>query len=101
MLTKEVILDRIEILANGIIQLRFKKQVVEDGNALSFEYHRTSLEPGVPLANQMEAVNNHLAAMGWPAVSPRDIARIQAHVAVAHTPDVVAAFAAARDRGAP
>ena len=95
-ITKEVVVDQIEATASRVIQVRFKKQVVEDGNVLSYEYHRTTLEPGVPAAEQAALVNAHLAQMGWPTVRAPDIARIQAIAQVEHTPAVIAEFRARR-----
>ena len=77
-ITKEVVVDQIEITASDIIQVRFRKNLVEDGKVLSSEYHRTSLEPRVELADQMAAVNAHLKQTGWVAV--KDTSRIEAIV---------------------
>jgi hypothetical protein len=44
-LTKETIVDKIEVLENGIVQVRTATRVLEDGVALSQAYHRHYLEP--------------------------------------------------------
>ncbi|MFQ5880562.1 MAG: hypothetical protein ACE5IZ_10370 [Dehalococcoidia bacterium] len=77
---RRTIVDQVEATRSGIIQLRFRKEVVEDGNVLAFEYHRTSLEPGVALATQMALVNTHLQQMGYPQVEASDVARAQTFV---------------------
>ena len=94
MISKETILDQIELTPSHIIQLRFRKQLVEDGKVLSSEYHRTALEPGVLLVSQLALVNAHLAAMGWPPVPASATGRIQAVVALEHTPAVIQAHQA-------
>lgn len=90
MIEKKTVLDQIEVQPNGIVQARFLKQLVENGNVLSQEYHRTVVEPGVDVAAQMAVVNAHLQAMG--CAPCQDYKRLSDHVAVAQTPDVVAAF---------
>ena len=44
-LTKEIIVDKIEVLENGIVQVRTATRVLEDGTQLSQAYHRHFLEP--------------------------------------------------------
>ncbi len=97
MLIKRTIIDQIELTRSRIIQIRFRKEVVEDGNVLAFEYHRTSLPPGISLDDQMAAVNENLAAMGCARVEAGDIERIRAIVNVEHTPEVITAYRAATE----
>ena len=51
-LTKEVAIDKIEVLENGTIQVRQITRVIEDGTELSASYHRWSLSPGDDLTGQ-------------------------------------------------
>ena len=44
-LTKETIVDKIEVLENGILQVRTAIRVLEDGVQLSQAYHRHVVEP--------------------------------------------------------
>ena len=44
-LTKEIIVDKIEVIENGIVQVRTATRVLEDGTQLSQAYHRHFLEP--------------------------------------------------------
>ena len=44
-LTKETIVDKIEIIENGIVQVRTATRVKEDGVELSSSFHRHHLEP--------------------------------------------------------
>jgi len=45
-LTKENVVDKIETLENGTIQVRTATRVLEDGEVLSSAFHRHVLHPG-------------------------------------------------------
>ena len=96
MISKRTIVDKREIVQGGIIQVRFRKEIVEDGKVLAFEYHRTSLEPGTSLANQMAAVNDHLEKMGHAPVDDDGVASIRRIMDVEHTPEAVEKFRLSR-----
>jgi hypothetical protein len=51
-LTKETVVDKIEILENGNIQVRQAIRIMEDGNLLSQSFHRHVLQPGDDLTNE-------------------------------------------------
>lgn len=51
-LTKETVIDKIEVLESGIIQVRQATRVLEDGTLLSQSYHRHTLDPGADLTNE-------------------------------------------------
>jgi predicted component of type VI protein secretion system len=51
-LTKEVIIDKIEVLESGSIQVRQATRVLEDGEVLSTSYHRHVLEKDADLTNE-------------------------------------------------
>ncbi len=51
-LTKETIVDRIEVLEMGQVQVRTATRVLEDGVALSSSFHRHVLAPGDDLSEQ-------------------------------------------------
>ena len=51
-LTKETVVDKIEVTENGIILYREATRIMEDGNQISQTYHRTSLTPGQDLTGQ-------------------------------------------------
>jgi hypothetical protein len=44
-LTKETVVDKIEVLEMGEVGVRTKTKVLEDGTELSSSYHRHVLEP--------------------------------------------------------
>lgn len=58
MLTKETKIDKIEIIENGIIQVRKKTLIYEDGNELSFSYERSSFEPGQDVSTQDQKIQD-------------------------------------------
>ena len=51
-LTKETVVDKIEVLESGAIQVRSAIRVMEDGAMLSQSYHRHVLQPGDDLTNE-------------------------------------------------
>jgi len=73
-LTKEQVIDKIEIVENGIVQVRQATKILEDGNELSKSYHRWTISPGQDYSDQPD--------------------NVKAICAVAHTPAVIAAYQA-------
>ena len=74
-LEKQTVVDKIEVLENGCVQVRTATRIMEDGVQLSQSYHRHVVAPG----------NDY---------SGED-ARVQAICAATHTAEVVAAYQAA------
>lgn len=64
MITKNVVIGLINILENGIIQIRTDTIILEDDVELSRSYHRSLLEPGVDISNQHEKIKS-IAAIFW------------------------------------
>jgi hypothetical protein len=63
-LTKEQAIDKIEIMENGILQVRQVTRILEDGNQLSSSYHRWSFIPGSDVSDQPGNVQA-IAAAVW------------------------------------
>ena len=63
-LTKEQVIDKIEIVENGIIQVREVTRIMEDGKQLSSSYHRWAFEPGSDVSEQPANVQA-IAAAAW------------------------------------
>ncbi|UOF81585.1 hypothetical protein [Bacteriophage sp.] len=63
-LTKNVLIDKIEVVENGIVQVRERTDVLEDGNVLSSSFHRWTLTPGQDLAGQADNVKA-IATAAW------------------------------------
>jgi len=51
-LTKETVVDKIEVLENGTLQVRTATRVLEDGEVLSSSFHRHTLAPGSDTSNE-------------------------------------------------
>jgi hypothetical protein len=75
MLTKTNIVDKIETLENGCVQVRTATRIMEDGAILSQSFHRHVVAPGDDYSEEDE--------------------RVQAICAAVHTPEVIAAYEAA------
>jgi uncharacterized protein (UPF0210 family) len=76
-LTKQVVIDKIEVVENGTIQVRQVTRIIEDGTEISKQYHRTSLTPGQDLTDQPANVVAVCNAV-W---TPQVIAAYQAQAA--------------------
>jgi hypothetical protein len=72
MLEKIEIVDRIEVIENGCVQVRTKTAIKEDGVEISGKFHRHVVAPGDDYSGED--------------------ARVQAICAALHTADVVAAY---------
>ena len=74
-LEKQTIVDKIEVIENGVVQVRTATRIVEDGNVISSSYHRHVIAPADDYSNED--------------------ARVQAICAATHTAEVIAAYQAA------
>lgn len=74
MLEKIAIVDLIEVVENGSIQVRTKTAILEDGKQISSSFHRHVVAPGAD-------------------VSGED-AKVQAIASAVHTAEVIAAYQA-------
>lgn len=76
MLEKVVIVDRIEVVENGSVQVRARTSIREDGVQIGGSFHRHVVAPGDDYSGED--------------------ARVQAICAATHTPQVIAAYQAAQ-----
>ena len=65
-LTKETVIDKIEVLEMGQIQVRTANRVLEDGQVLSQAFHRHVLAPEDDLSGQ-DAKVQAIANATWTA----------------------------------
>jgi hypothetical protein len=86
---KRTVVNQREVTQSGVIQIRLRKEVVEDGNVIAFEYHRTCIEPGVDPDAHLALVNVHLNALGFPAVDEEGIDSIRRLVKAEHNARVI------------
>jgi hypothetical protein len=73
-LNKTEVVDKIEVLENGTIQVRCATRIDEDGTVLSSSFHRHVLAPGDDLTDQDPKVSA-IATATW------DTATIEAYEA--------------------
>ena len=67
-LTKETVVDKIEVLEMGQVQVRTATRVLEDGAVLSSSFHRHVLSPGDDLTDQDPKVSAIATATWTPEV---------------------------------
>ena len=77
MLEKLAVVDRIEVIENGCVQVRTKTAIMEDGKQISGSFHRHVVAPGDNYAGED--------------------AKVQVICAAVHTPEVIAAYQAAQE----
>jgi hypothetical protein len=74
MLEKQVIVDLIETVETGCVQVRTATRIIDNGEQLSNTFHRHVIAPGDDYS--------------------QEDARVQAICAAVHTPEVIAAYKA-------
>lgn len=74
MLEKIILVDRIEVLENGCVEIRTKIAIMEDGNQIGGTFHRHGIAPGADYSGED--------------------AKVQAVCAAVHTPEVIVAYQA-------
>jgi hypothetical protein len=77
MLEKIEIVDKIEVIENGCVQVRTKTAIMEDGKQISGTFIRHVVAPGDDYSNQDS--------------------RVKAICAATHTADVIATYKAAQE----
>ena len=75
-LEKVISIDLIEVVESGVIQVRTKTAIMEDGKQISGQFHRHVVVPGADLSGED--------------------AKVQAIASAVHTPAVIAAYTAAQ-----
>jgi len=82
-LTKETIVDKIEVLEMGQVQVRTATRVLEDGTVLSSSFHRHVLAPGDDLTEQDAKV----AAIATATWTPEVVTAYEAMIAAQELPE--------------
>lgn len=77
MLEKIVVVDRIEVIENGSVQVRTKTVINENGQQISGSFHRHVIAPGNDYSGEET--------------------RVKAICAATHTADVIAAYKSAQE----
>jgi hypothetical protein len=76
-LTENKVIDKIEVVENGIVQVREATKIERDGVEIAKTYHRWSFAPGSDVS-EMPANVQAIAAAAW---TPEVIAAYKAQVA--------------------
>ena len=97
MLTKQTILNQIEITESGVIQLRFAFKVLDGTEELSSAWHRTAIEPGVVIDLVISSLNQTFAAMNKEPIGQSDIDKLKTISSSLWTPDFIIAYKAKQD----
>lgn len=80
---KQTVLDRVEVLRSGDVQLRFGKQIVDGEEVLANEWHRAVIDRGEDVDVRLTDISRHLEALGYPPIAPAAIERIKKFAIVA------------------
>jgi len=80
-LEKQTVVDKVEVVENGTVQVRTATRIVEDGKVISSSFHRHVVVPGQDYSNED--------------------ARVQAICAATHTAEVIAAYQAMQEANQP
>ena len=75
-LEKQIVVDLIEVIENGSVQVRTATKIMDDGKEINRSFHRHVVAPGQDYSNE----------------DPR----VQAICAATHTPEVIAAYQASQ-----
>lgn len=75
-LEKKVVVDLVEVVENGCVQVRTKTAVLESGKEISSNFHRHTVNPGQDYS--------------------AEDAKVQAICAAVHTSEVIAAYQASQ-----
>jgi hypothetical protein len=75
-LTETKVIDKIEVVESGIVQVREATRILKDGEQIAQTYHRWSLTPGQDISNQASNVQA-IANAAW---TPEVIAAYQAQL---------------------
>jgi len=76
-LDKQTIIDRIEVVENGTVQVRQATIISEDGNQISRTFHRWCIVPSQDYSDQED--------------------KVKAICQATHTPEVIAAYKAQQE----
>lgn len=75
-LEKVTVVDKIEALESGVVQVRTATRIVEDGVTISTNYHRHTVAPGQDYSGED--------------------AKVRGICSVLHTPEVIVTYASAQ-----
>jgi hypothetical protein len=80
-LEKIIVIDQIEVVENGTVQVRTATKIMDDGEEINRTFHRHVVVPGDDYSAEDD--------------------RVQAVCAAVHTPEIIAAYQAAQEAAKP
>lgn len=78
-LTKETVVDKIEVVENGTVQVRQATRIMENGEQISQSFHRWTIAPGQDYSDQPDNVKAICAATHTPEVVAKFKAELEAN----------------------
>ncbi len=82
MITKRTVVDQVTVTTSGHLEVRLRREIVENEKVLAFEYHRTTIRVDEDCDATLAILNVHLTRDGYPPVENpswqriRDIAKV-------------------------
>ena len=67
-LTEKIEIDRVEVVENGVVQVRQATRVIKDGAEIAKNFHRWTLVPGQDVSDQADNVKAICQAAWTPEV---------------------------------
>ena len=81
-LTQVSVIDKIEVVENGILQIRQRNDIQDGGNTIASNYHRWALAPGQDTTGQ----DPRVVAVATAVWTPEVIAAYEAQLAAQAKP---------------
>lgn len=78
-LEKEIKIDRIEVVENGVVQVRQATIITDNGNQVSRTYHRWCIAPGEDYSEQEQQVQNICKVTHTPETIEKFKAQLEAN----------------------
>lgn len=78
-ITRETIIDQVELTRFDEVRVRIALLLMEDGKEIDCKWHRTSVPLGSDVAAQLGYVNTHLEQTGVPCLTDADVADVVAY----------------------
>ena len=73
MYTRKSLIEQPEINRSGILQVKIAKLMLDNETEIDCQWHRTAIAHNSDPIQHMNAVNDHLLSMGYPAIPKSDI----------------------------
>lgn len=82
MIERKTVLDRVELSRDGSLAVRVGLLLMENGEELSSNWHRTTIPADVAVADHFVHINEHLTRKNFPTIGAGVINRISQIAAI-------------------